>query len=542
MGRRAGTRRPDAGQQLAGRVPLAEPDARRLRGHVPGRRLPAQRLRPVRHDRQRLGVDARQLHGKPQPEAVLRAAVRRTHPAPDHQGRLPPVRTELLPALPARRPPGRSGRHLDEPHRLSLHPDEHLTWALATIAALLIAYAMVSRRLERLNVSGAMFFTTAGLLVGPVLGLLDLKVHGEQVKLLAEITLTLVLFADASRISLRALRHEFAVPLRLLAIGLPLTILAGALVGAVVIPGVSLAEALVLAIVLACTDAALGQAVVSDERVPSRIRQGLNVESGLNDGLCVPLFFIAIAIAETDAGTASAHSAAKLVFEQLGYGLVGGVVAGAVGGIALRLAGRRLVEPHWRQILSLACALLAAGIASALGGSIFIAAFTGGFLFGVLRGDAAAEVTYLVDEGGELFSAVTFIVFGAVVLGPVLDEITWQVVVYALLSLTVVRMLPVALAMLGTGARRPTVAFVGWFGPRGLASIVFAVILLDEAKLPHLHALLLAITVTIALSVYAHGLTARPLTERYTGWWNSHPRDARPAMESVPVAAHRLRI
>jgi NhaP-type Na+/H+ or K+/H+ antiporter len=418
-----------------------------------------------------------------------------------------------------------------------------MTSELPTIAVLLMGFAIGSRRLERLNISGAMFFTSAGLLVGPVFGLVDLHIDGEQVKLLAEITLTLVLFADAARISLRALRNEFEVPVRLLGIGLPLTIAAGAVIGAAVLPGVTLAEALVLAIVLACTDAALGQAVVSDERVPSRIRQGLNVESGLNDGLCVPLFFVAIAIAETDAGTASAHSAVQLVVEQLGYGLVGGGVAGVLGGIALRLgAQRRLIEPHWQQILSLACALLAAGIASALGGSIFIAAFTGGFLFGTLRGDTAAEVTYLVDEGGELFNAVTFTVFGALILGPLLDEITWQVVAYALLSLTVVRMLPVALAMLGTGARRPTVAFVGWFGPRGLASIVFAVILLDEAKLPHLHTLLLAITVTIALSVYAHGLTARPLTERYTRWWNSHPHDARPAMESVPVAAHRLRI
>src|SRR3954452_11915572 len=418
-----------------------------------------------------------------------------------------------------------------------------MTWDLATIAALLIGYAAVSRRLDRLNVSGAMFFTTAGLLVGPVLGLLDLKVHGEQVKLLAEITLTLVLFADASRISLRALRHEFAIPLRLLGIGLPLTILAGALAGAVVVPGVTFAEALVLAIVLACTDAALGQAVVSDERVPSRIRQGLNVESGLNDGLCVPLFFIAIAIAETDAGTASAHSAVQLVLEQIGYGLVGGIVAGVAGGIALRVvAPRRLAEPHWLQILSLAAALLAVGIASALGGSIFIAAFTGGFLFGTLRGDAGGEVEYLVDEGGEIFNAGTFIVFGAVILGPVLDEVTWQVVVYALLSLTVVRMLPVALALLGAGARSPTAAFLGWFGPRGLASIVFAVILLDDTELPHLPTLLLATTVTIALSVYAHGLTARPLTERYARWFNAHPRDARPAMESVPAAEHRLRV
>jgi sodium/hydrogen antiporter len=417
-----------------------------------------------------------------------------------------------------------------------------MTWALATIAALLIGYATVSRRLERLNVSGAMFFTTTGLLVGPVLGLLDLQLHSEQVKLLAEITLTLVLFADASRISLRALRHESAVPLRLLGMGLPLTIVAGALIGATVVPGISFAEAVVLAIVLACTDAALGQAVVSDERVPSRIRQGLNVESGLNDGLCVPLFFIAIAFAETDAGTASAHSAAQLVFEQIGYGLVGGVAAGALGGLALQLAARRrLIEPHWLQILSVASALLAAGVATALGGSIFIAAFTGGFLFGALRRDTGGEVTYLVDEGGELFNAVTFIVFGAVILGPVLDEVTWQIVLYAILSLTIARMLPVALAMLGTGARRPTLAFLGWFGPRGLASIVFAVILLDDTKLPHLQTLLLAITVTIALSVYVHGLTARPLTERYARWWNSHPRDALPTMESVPAAEHRLR-
>jgi sodium/hydrogen antiporter len=399
--------------------------------------------------------------------------------------------------------------------------------ALPTIAFLLIAYATLSRRLERMNVSGAMFFTTAGLLVGPVLGLVDLNVHGHEVKLLAEITLTLVLFADA---------------LRLLGIGLPLTIVAGTLIGAVVVPGVSVAEALVLAIVLACTDAALGQAVVSDERVPSRIRQGLNVESGLNDGLCVPLFFMAIAIAEADAGTASGHSAAQLVFEQIGYGLVGGVVAGALGGLALRIAARRqLVEPHWLQILSLASALLAAGIASALGGSIFIAAFTGGFVFGTLREETGGEVTYLVDEGGELFNAVTFIVFGAVILGSIVDEVTWQVVLYGVLSLTVVRMLPVALALLRTGARPPTLAFVGWFGPRGLASIVFAVILLDDAELPHVHTVLITIAVTIALSVYAHGLTARPFTERYTRWWDSHPRDALPAMESVPAAEHRLR-
>src|SRR5215218_5260481 len=374
-----------------------------------------------------------------------------------------------------------------------------MTWALATIAVLLIGYATASRRLQALNVSGAMFFTTAGLLVGPVLGLLDLQLESEVVKRLAEVTLT-------------------------------------------VVPGLTFAEALVLAVVLACTDAALGQAVVSDERIPSRIRQGLNVESGLNDGLCVPLFFIAIALAEADSGTVSDRTAVQLVLEEIGYGLIGGVIAGAVGALALRVAAKRhMIEPHWTQILTVAAALLAAGIATALGGSIFIAAFTGGFLFGALRHDSGGEVTYLVDEGGELFNAVTFIIFGAVVLGPVLDDVTWQLVVYALLSLTIVRMVPVALALLGTGARRPTVGFLGWFGPRGLASIVFAIILLDEADLPHLRTLLLAITVTIAISVYAHGLTAGPLTERYVRWWRTHPRDSKPAMEELPAGEHRAR-
>jgi NhaP-type Na+/H+ or K+/H+ antiporter len=416
-----------------------------------------------------------------------------------------------------------------------------MTWGLTTIAVLLLVFAAISARLGRLNITAAMFFTTAGLLAGPsVWGLLEPAIGEHEVKLLAEITLTLVLFGDASRISLPALRGEYVVPLRLLGIGLPLTIAAGAVAGVAIIPGLSPAESLVLAVILACTDAALGQAVVTDERVPSRIRQGLNVESGLNDGLCVPLFFIAIAIAEADAGTTSGHAALELVVEQLGYGMVGGVVAGVAGALALRAAGPGTAA-HWVQILTAATALLAAGVALGLGGSIFIAAFTGGLVFAAVRRDSRGEVTDLVDQGGELFDAVTFIVFGAVVLGPALDELTWEFALYAVVSLTAVRMVPVALAMLGTGARRPTVAFLGWSGPRGLASIVFAVILIDEASLPHERALLLAIVATVGLSVYAHGLASRPLTERYVRWFGAHPKGESPAMESVPAAEHRWR-
>jgi NhaP-type Na+/H+ or K+/H+ antiporter len=406
-------------------------------------------------------------------------------------------------------------------------------WTLATIALVVLGYAAFSRAFDRAELTPAIAFTAAGLVAGEWLGLIE--VDGGQIKLLAEITLALVLFSDASRISVGALRREAAIPARLLGIGLPLTIVAGALAALGVLPALTLVEAVVLATMLACTDAALGQAVVSDERVPSRIRQGLNVESGLNDGLCVPIFLIALAVAEAEETPVTAGSAARIVLEEIGFGAVGGVVAGLLGVVALRAGIRHgLVERGWTQILTVAAALLAAGVADALGGSIFIAAFVAGFLFGWLRRGAGGEVSDLVEEGGWILNAVTFVVFGAAILGPILGELTWRHGVYAVLSLTVVRMLPVAIALVGSGARPQTVAFVGWFGPRGLASIVFGVLLIEEASLPGERTMLLATVATIALSVVAHGLSAGPLTARYGRWYASHPRVGA-SMESVAV-------
>jgi NhaP-type Na+/H+ or K+/H+ antiporter len=414
-------------------------------------------------------------------------------------------------------------------------------WELATLAALLLGFAALSRRLEGSVVTAAIFFTTGGLVAGPVLGLVDLSIRSETVKLLAEATLTLVLFADASRVSVAALRREFDVPVRLLGIGLPLTIAAGTLAGAAVLPGVTAVEALVLAVMVACTDAALGKTVVVDRRLPSRVRQSLNVESGLNDGICVPLFLIALAIAEADEGAVTAGSAARIVLEEIGYGLVGGVAAGLAGVLVLRAALRRLlVEQLWLQVLTVATALLAAGLAHGLGGSVFIAAFTAGFVFGALRREEGGEVSHLLDQTGEVLNAVTFTVFGAAILGATLDELDWRFLLYAVLSLTVVRMVPVAISLLGTGARAPTVGFVGWFGPRGLASIVFAVLLVEESALPHQRGILLAVVATIGLSVYAHGLTAAPLTARYVRWYAARGEGERP-MESVPAPDVRWR-
>ena len=320
------------------------------------------------------------------------------------------------------------------------------SWALAAAAGIVISYAGLSRRLEGTPVSAPIFFLSAGLLLGSEgFGWIGLSSTGEQVRVLAELTLTLVLFADASRIDLSALRREYTVPARLLGIGLPLTILAGWALGVAMFGSLNWAEVLILAVILAPTDAALGQAVVTDPRLPSRIRQGLNVESGLNDGICVPLLFIGLALAEAETGSASNHAALALVVEAIGYGVLFGAIAGVIGALVVKLARRHgLMDSAWGQILPAATAALAYGLAAPLGGSGFIAAFVAGFVFGALQRDTMGEATYLLDQLGELTNGVTFIVFGAAIVGPVLSDLTWRAALYGVLSLTVVRMLPVA--------------------------------------------------------------------------------------------------
>ena len=326
---------------------------------------------------------------------------------------------------------------------------------LVALSLLVLAYAAVSRRLSGTAITAAMVFVAGGILASDeVLGWLDPTIESQTVRWIAEATLTVVLFSDASRIDLAALRREYVVPLRLLAIGLPLTIVAGTLAGVALLGELVLIEAILLAIVLAPTDAALGQAVVTDPRVPSRVRQGLNVESGLNDGICVPLLLIAIAVAEAEAGAIGNGAAFELVLEEIGYGCVGGVLAGLAAAAVVRVGvPRRLVDPIWLQVVPVAGAALAYGLAVWMHGSGFIAAFVGGAVFGGLRREVGGEVSLFLEEAGGLLGAVTFILFGAVMLVPTLDELTGEIVLYALLSLTLVRMVPVALAMLRSGAQ-----------------------------------------------------------------------------------------
>jgi sodium/hydrogen antiporter len=416
-------------------------------------------------------------------------------------------------------------------------------WALSAIAVMLLAYGSVSGRLRSAPVSQAMVFVTLGLLAGNrVVDLVDPDTVTRFVRHLAEATLTLVLFCDAVRVNRGRLRHESALPTRLLGVGLPLTIVAGTLAALVLLPQLNLWTAAALATMLAPTDAALGLPVVTNPRLPSRIRQGLNVESGLNDGVCVPLLIIFVTIAQAEEGIGHVEPL-RVVIEEIGFGAVGGIAAGALGAWVLRsFGGRGWMEETWRQITAVATPLLAYTLAAGLGGSGFIAAFTAGIVFRLVAADHAKEATLLAEQTGELLNAVTFLLFGAVLLAPALGALDWPVALYAVASLTLIRMLPVALAMAGAGLRRVTVGFLGWFGPRGLASIVFVLILLEGTDLPERPLMLTVVTWTVALSVYAHGLTAGWGAARYADWYHANHQHHRGMPESVPVAEHRPRV
>lgn len=387
---------------------------------------------------------------------------------------------------------------------------------LLVVALSVFAYAMFSERLAMSPITPPIVFATIGLLAGSAgFDVFDLDLDGEATSILVEATLVLVLFTDAIRIDIGALRRDAQLPGRLLGIGMPLTIAAGTLVGVVLLGDVGVVEAALLAAVLAPTDAALGQAVVSDARLPARVRQTLNVESGLNDGIAVPVVTVLLTAAVAAESAGGAADWIELAVRQVGFGLVAGLVAGVGGGTLLdRRAGAGRVEGIYQQLATVAVAVAAFAGAELLDGNGFIAAFTAGLSFGHVARSRCRGVQDFTEDEGELLSAVTFVLFGAVVLGPELDGLTWEIAAYVALSLTVVRIVPVLLSLLGTHLLRETRWFFGWFGPRGLASILFAIVVIEDLDTPAGELIFTTAAWTVAVSIVAHGLTA--------GAWAGH--------------------
>jgi sodium/hydrogen antiporter len=385
----------------------------------------------------------------------------------------------------------------------------------AFLAAFLLIYSAVAGRIERSLISGPIVFTGVGLLLGQDgLGVLRIDISGEGLRLLAELTLAMVLFTDAANADFGVVRANLGLPERLLGIGLPLTIVLGFLFAAIVFPALDILEMALLATILAPTDAALGKPVVTNRMVPVVMREALNLESGLNDGICVPIVVVLLGLAvgtQIEGGTLG--HVAWVVVEEIGIGLIAGLGLTWVTIRMLRFAEERgWISEHWVEIPIVALAAACFAAAQAAGGSGFIACFVGGLLLSGLGAQHKGDLLRGAEHMGEALALLTWVVFGGIIVTRMIDRVTWPAVVYAGLSLTLVRMLPVFLCLIGTRTSASDKLFIGWFGPRGLATIVFAILVLD-AKLPGNDTIMLAAGWTVMLSIVAHGVTANPLVK-----------------------------
>ena len=388
---------------------------------------------------------------------------------------------------------------------------------LAVLAGVVFVFGLVSRRLEGTILTAPLVFVAAGVILGPAgLSLVEFKLDDHTVLLLGEITLAIVLFTDAARTNLSTLRQNERLPLRLLGIGMPLTIALGTVVAALLLTDLSFWEAAIVGTVLAPTDAALGQTVVSNPRVPIRVRQALNIEAGLNDGLSVPFLalFLTLAVAEEELQPTSYWI--RFALEQVGLGVLVGVGVGLAGGWLLSQASQREWMTDASQRLALlALALIAWTLADQIGGNGFIAAFVGGLVVGPTVERVGEQLMRFTEVEGQLLNLSVFFIFGVFVVG-LIQPLSWEVALYGLLSLTLIRMLPVAASLVGSRLGGVSVLFMGWFGPRGLASIVLGLIVVGEAPLlAGRRQIELVVALTVLLSVLLHRVTAAPLSAEY---------------------------
>jgi len=384
---------------------------------------------------------------------------------------------------------------------------------LAMLAVLVFLYSQIVGRLESAPVSGPLIFVAMGLIAGPeLLGWFDRGVTRTEFRIITDVTLAFILFVDAANANLKTLRQNIQLPARMLLIGLPTVIGLGFVLALLMFDQLSFFEAAILATMLAATDAALGKAVITNPAVPFHVRESLNAESGLNDGLCVPILFVFIALAE-GLGADGKILALTLVAKELGIGLAVGLGGTWLAGTLMRYCWDRGWIPHiWSHIATGALAIALFAIAQSLHGSGYIAAFSGGLLFGHLAGKDAEDLLETTEANAETLSLLTWFLFGSVVFR-FAEAFNLEVIVYSVLSLTVIRVLPIFLSLMGTGESVRNCIFMGWFGPRGLASIVFAIIVLNT-ELPGSEFMAVVVACTVLLSLIAHGITANPLAAR----------------------------
>lgn len=412
---------------------------------------------------------------------------------------------------------------------------------LAFLALFILLYSIIAGRLERSIVSGPIVFVFAGLSIGPLgFGWFDGDVSLVNFRVFADLTLAVILFIDAANADFAILRRQVRIPARMLFLGLPGVILFGTILASMIFDVLSFFEAAILGTMLAATDAALGKAVITNKTVPARVREGLNLESGLNDGLCVPVLLIFIALADgasVEKGSAGAMFALKLVVKELGVGLIVGLSLSALSAWLLRWClAHKWINKVWLQVTVVGLSIACFTVAQSLHGSGYIAAFSGGLYFGYRKKATTSKVILAAEGTGETLALVTWMLFGATMVSHCIPHFNWLMVFYALLSLTVIRMIPIFLSLAGTGESTGSKLFLGWFGPRGLASIVFSIIVVNR-DLPGGTFIAMVVILTVFFSLIFHGISANPLA-RSLGKKNSQETQT-PNYESYGITRER---
>jgi NhaP-type Na+/H+ or K+/H+ antiporter len=386
-----------------------------------------------------------------------------------------------------------------------------------TLTFLVLAYAVVSGLVRRAYVAPALIFVVFGAALGPAgLGLIDVKnAAAESFTVLAQLALTVILFNQASRLNLRTVLGCGRLTVRLLAIGIPVTVALGTLTAVVLLPVLPLWEAVCLAVVVAPTEVALIEAVLEDRRLPERIRNALAAESGFYDGFALAALYAALAVAAEQRHPEPARwawFAFRTEFVSVALGLAIGAIGAAV---IVRSCRRGWMSPTWAQLATLALALSCFGAGERLHASGFVTVFAGGLAYAMVSshdGETSAP-TQVSDAIGELLELLVFALFGGFAVIQVWRDVGWRVVVFAVVAVFVVRVIAVLLAMLRAGLPLPSTLFMGWFGPRGIGTLVLGLLVIGKGEITQARLITEAVVVTVTLSLVLHSLTA-PLSVR----------------------------
>ncbi len=388
---------------------------------------------------------------------------------------------------------------------------------VSIIALVVLAVGAMSKPLIHSIVTAPMIFVALGLFLGESgFGLVIPDIKADIGRWVIEVTLVVVLFSEATAVCLHGSIFQHKITLRMLLLGIPLTILFGTVTGTTLFAGVDAWQAALLAAVLAATDLSLGRVALHHEGIPPVIKENLQLESGLNDGLMVPVILFLTVCESLAAGKYFATFWIFIVLEQVGFGILAGITVGVFGASLLNYAHRNgSIGQIFEQLSGTALALLAFSSAEILHGNGLVAAFIAGLVVGNCLDKGCAPIFTFVKAQSELLSLITFLLFGAVILPPILPIVTWQMVAYALLSLTAVRIAAAFISLLGLGLKWQSALFVGWLGPRGIASLLFGMLVLESFNIALRQEIFHAVVITVLISTFLHGISAKPLSHWY---------------------------